>query len=261
MDRMKILITGANGYIGSSLYNVLKYKYEVHTISRNELDLIDSNKVNQYFSDKYFDTIIHCAIQGGNRLEKESWRMMDSNLQMYYNLLQNKKHFSKLIQFGSGAEFFQSDKPYGLSKRIISKSIEDHDQFYNLRIYAVFDELELDRRFIKSNIERYINKETIQIHQDKYMSFFYMQDLINLVDLYILNNDLPKQIDCTYEDTLSLKQISEFINYLDDYKVDINIQEHGLGEGYVGFNKILKLDYIGLQQGIINTYNKLKCNQ
>ena len=124
----------------------------------------------------------------------------------------------------------------------------------------MFDESELDRRFIKSNIKRYINKEDIQIHQDKYMSFFYMEDLINLVELYVLNNDLPKQIDCTYEDILSLKQISEFINSLDNYKVNINIQELKLGRGYVGFNKILKLDYIGLQQGIINTYNKLKCN-
>jgi GDP-L-fucose synthase len=260
MDRIKILITGATGYIGSSLNDAFKYKYEVFTISRNEVDLIDSNKVNEYFTDKYFDIVIHCAIKGGSRLEKESWSMMDSNLQMYYNLLQNKKHFGKLIQFGSGAEFSQSDKPYGFSKKVISKSIEDQDQFYNLRIYAVFDESELDTRFIKSNIKRYINKEDIQIHQDKYMSFFYMKDLINLVELYVLNNDLPKQIDCTYEDTLSLKQISEFINSLDNYKVNINIQELKLGRGYVGFNKILKLDYIGLQQGIINTYNKLKCN-
>ena len=260
MDRIKILITGATGYIGSSLNDAFKHTYEVFTISRNEVDLINSNKVNEYFADKYFDIVIHCAIKGGSRLEKESWSMMDSNLQMYYNLLQNKKHFGKLIQFGSGAEFSQSDKPYGFSKKVISKSIEDQDQFYNLRIYAVFDESELDRRFIKSNIKRYINKEDIQIHQDKYMSFFYMEDLINLVELYVLNNDLPKQIDCTYEDILSLKQISEFINSLDNYKVNINIQELKLGRGYVGFNKILKLDYIGLQQGIINTYNKLKCN-
>jgi UDP-glucose 4-epimerase len=261
MDRIKILITGATGYIGSSLNTALKHKYEIFTISKNEVNLIDSNKVNEYFLDKYFDIIIHCAIEGGNRLEKESWHMMDSNLQMYYNLLQNKKHFGKLIQFGSGAEFSQSNKPYGLSKKVISKSIQDQDHFYNLRIYAVFDELELDRRFIKSNIKRYINKEDIQIHQDKYMSFFYMQDLIKLVELYIVNNNLPKQVDCTYEDTLTLKQISEFINSLDDYKVNVNTQKPGLDGGYIGFNKILKLDYIGLQQGIINTYNKLKCNQ
>jgi hypothetical protein len=101
----------------------------------------------------------------------------------------------------------------------------------------------------------------MQIHQNKYMDFFYMQDLIKLVEHYILNNDLPKQVDCTYEDIKSLKQICEFINTLDSHTVGIQFEQPELTNGYVGFNKTLQLDYIGLKQGIINTYNKLKCNK
>jgi len=258
---MKILITGANGYIGSSLYNALKDKYEVTAISRDDFNLIDIERLIKFFNGKYFDVVLHCAIAGGSRLKEDSWEIMDINLCMYYNLLQCQSHYGKLIQFGSGAEYAQEDKPYGFSKRVISKSIENRDGFYNLRIYAVFDELELDTRFIKSNLNRYINKENMQIHQDKYMDFFYMQDLIKLVEHYIVNNNLPKQVDCTYEDIKSLKQICEFINTLDDYKVDIQYQQPGLTNGYVGFNKTLQLDYIGLKQGIINTYNKLKCSK
>jgi GDP-L-fucose synthase len=255
---MKILVTGANGYIGKSLYNALKDKYEVIAITRQDFDLIDVEAMIKFFNGKYFDVVLHCAVVGGSRLEKESWNTMDCNLQIYYNLLQNRKSFEKLIQFGSGAEFSQVDKPYGFSKRVISKSIQEQSQFYNLRIYAVFDELELDRRFIKSNIKRYINKEDIQIYQNKYMSFFYMKDLIKLVDLYIQSDDLPKQIDCAYEYDLTLKQIADIINSLDEHKVNINIQIPGLAEGYVAFNKNLKLDYIGLEQGIKEVYNKLK---
>ena len=64
MDRIKILITGATGYIGSSLNDAFKHTYEVFTISRNEVDLINSNKVNEYFADKYFDIVIHCGDYG-----------------------------------------------------------------------------------------------------------------------------------------------------------------------------------------------------
>jgi len=258
---MKILITGANGYVGSSLYNALKDKYEVTTFNRQKFDLTNSVNTNFYFKYSWFDVVIHCAVEGGHRLEEDSWDVMDSNLKMYYNLLQNRSSFGKLIHFGSGAEYLQEDKPYGFSKKVISKSIQTQDQFYNLRIYTVFDELELDTRFIKSNLNRYVNKEDMQIHQNKYMDFFYMQDLIKIVDHYILNNDLPKQIDCRYENIKSLKEICEFINTLDDYKVEIQFQQQGLTSGYTGFNKSLELDYIGLKQGIINTYNKLKCNK
>jgi hypothetical protein len=71
---------------------------------------------------------------------------------MYYNLLENKEHFGKLINIGSGAEVLSLDTPYGLSKNIIYNSILNTDNFYNLRVFAVFDNNELDRRFIKTAI-------------------------------------------------------------------------------------------------------------
>jgi GDP-L-fucose synthase len=258
---MKILITGTNGYIGSSIYNSFKQKYDIVALTRQQLNLENSEQVNAYFLGKYFDVVIHCAIKGGSRLKEDTWSVMDSNLKMYYNLLQNKMCFGKLIQFGSGAECIQTDKPYGFSKRVISKSIMNQDFFYNLRIYAVFDEMELDTRFIKANVKRYIDKKNIQIHQNKYMSFFYMEDLIKMVDAYILRDDLPKQVDCCYEEAFTLKEIANIINTLDEHKVDINIHQEGLTEGYMGFNSTVKLDYVGLEKGIVKTYNKLKCNQ
>lgn len=256
---MKILITGANGYIGKSLYNALKDKYEVSTITRKEVDLSDSRQVEYYFRDKYFDIVIHCAVTGGNRLKPEGPSVIDSNLMMYYNLLYNKEHFKKLIHFGSGAEFHRSYTPYGLSKKVISRSIDGQDNFHNLIIYGLFDELELDRRFIKSNIKRYINKEPMQIDDNNKMDFFYMQDLIKVVNYCIERDDAPKHINCVYPENLTLKDIADIINTLDDYQVDIEIKGSETSvEGYVSFSKNLGLNYIGLRQGIKEVYNKLK---
>lgn len=87
MDK-RILITGANGYIGKTLYNDLKLKYNVIALSRQELNVTDLQQVKNYFKDKYFDVIIHCAVEGGLRLEPESSLTLDNNLKMYYNLLE-----------------------------------------------------------------------------------------------------------------------------------------------------------------------------
>lgn len=259
---MKILITGTNGYIGKSLYNALKDQYEVTAITRSECELMDSAAVDAYFSDKEFDVVIHCAVKGGSRLQEDKYDVMDLNLQMYYNLLKNKAHYKRLIHFGSGAEYAAPTSPYGLSKIVVGRSISQRDNFYNLRIYAVFDENELDTRFIKANLKRYINKEPMQIHQDKYMDFIYMQDLIKIVNYYITEENPPKEVGCTYTSTTTLLDIANFINTLDDYKVEVEIKnDSGRGEGYVNFKNHLQLDYIGLEQGIINTYNNLKCNQ
>ena len=253
----KILITGGNGYIAKSLYNTLKNKYDVISITRQDFDLTDQFETSKYFSNKYFDVVIHCAVSGGSRLKQETWRDMDDNLKMYYNLLNCKNKFGKLIHFGSGAETNAPETPYGISKRIIANSISEIDNFYNIKIFALFDENELDTRFIKGNIKQYINKESMIIHQDKYMDFFYMKDLISLIDHYINNDNLPKQIDCSYTGLYKLSEIANMINDLDEHKVDIQIKEEGMTMSYYGIANVL-IEYIGLKQGIKETYNKLK---
>ena len=77
---MKILITGTDGYIGKSLCYGLK-DYNITGINRKICDLTDSKQVNEFFKDKYFDVVIHCAASGGSRLKKDddSIIMMKAN--------------------------------------------------------------------------------------------------------------------------------------------------------------------------------------
>lgn len=252
-----ILITGGNGYVAKSLYNSLKDSYEITTLTRNNFDLKHFKVLDSYLKHKYFDIVIHCAVNGGSRLREDITNDMDNNLQMYYNLLNCRDRFGKLIHFGSGAEITQPESSYGLSKRVIAKSILEQENFYNIRIFAVFDENELDTRFIKANIQRYINKEQIIIHQDKFMDFFYMKDLVSLVDYYIQSENPPKEIDCSYSESHSLFNIANMINNLDTHKVHITFNQNEMGEKYCGNSNIL-LNYIGLEEGIKQVYNKLK---
>jgi len=253
---MKILITGKNGYVGRSLHSYLYSKHDVTIVGRQDFDLTDWNETNKWFEGKQFDVVIHTAVVGGSRLTKEDSSIIDQNLKMYYNLLDQNHRYTKFIHFGSGAEFLHFT-PYGLSKLIINQSIKDKPSFYNLRVFGVFDENELDTRFIKANIKRYINKEAIQIFEDKMMDFIYMKDLIVLVEHYINNDDLPKEIDCIYPDKKSyLSDIAGIINKLDDYEVPILSGKNA--SSYVGYYHPLNLEFIGLEQGIKNMYQILK---
>lgn len=255
---MTILITGGNGYIAKSIYNSLKEKHDVTIINRSNFDLTNRESTDIFFKNRSFDAVINCAVSGGNRMIKDDWDIMDTNLKIYYNLLANKDHFTKFIHFGSGAELYNQTTPYGLSKHVIRQSILEKDSFYNLRIFAVFDENELDTRFIKSSITRYINEESIEVYEDKYMDFIYMPDLIKIVYYYIENNNnLPKEIDCSYNTVRSLTRIAEMINNLDTHKVKIEVGTQS-GTNYIGSGFSLYMDFIGLEKGIKQVYEKLK---
>ena len=90
------------------------------------------------------------------------------------------------------------------------------------------------------------------------MDFFYMEDLVSTVKCYIEEEGLPKEFDCTYSETKTLLEISEIINHLDKHRVGISVLKDELDKSYIGSWSGLSQPYIGLEQGIINTYNILK---
>lgn len=258
---VKILITGANGYIGKALCNAFKDKYDVTPITRKDADLTNLKEVERIFKNEYFDVVIHCAAEGGSRLKEDGVSVLDNNLKMYYNLLEHQYNYGKFIHFGSGAQFVKNPTLYGLSKHIIAESMRDKPQFYNIIIYGLFDENELDTRFIKSNIIRYIKGEPILI-QNKKMDFFYMNDLLSLVHHYISDkaNNLRKiktQYAIYGSPITSLLDIANIINDLSFQKVPIYQDVKEVEDYWCGPNRIERWEYIGLKQGIKNVYKKL----
>jgi len=257
---MKILITGGNGYIANSLRKPLSPKHSIVSITRQDFNLEDKDKTTEWFSDKSFDAVIHTATKGGSRLKNEDESVLATNIKMFENLLENKSKFNKLISFGSGAEIFQQNTFYGKSKLRINDLIQKEDNFYNIRIFGVFDENELETRFIKSNILRYLKKESMKIHSNKLMDFFYMKDLISLVDYYLTSNNPNKNINCSYKEKSSLLEIANFINNLDAHKVDIEFDVDSIAQDYCGISN-LPIKVVGLKEGIINTFRKLRNKQ
>lgn len=250
---MNILITGGNGYIAKALYDNLKHKHNITTITRQNFDLNSYDATCEWFNERQFDVVLHTAIAGGSRLQQDDSVVLQQNLAMYNNLRANRHYFTKLISFGSGAELHHGDTPYANSKREIADSIENTENFYNLRIFGVFDENELLTRFIKANILRYIKKEPIIIHANKIMDFIYMPDLISTVEYYMTNTNLEKNINCCYEEKYTLKTIANMINSLDAHKVPIITYKTEL-EFYSGDSGLPPINIVGLSQGIQKTF-------
>jgi len=274
---MNVLVTGANGFIGSNIIKLLSDDFKFFNGNRNTIDLYSIESIEKYLDENEIDSVIHCAIEGGSRLKQDTHEVFYKNILMYENLIKFNHRYKTFINFGSGAEFDRrydiSDVNeydmfnvvptdfYGLSKNIISKLSVHYCGIVNLRIFGCFYHNESSTRFIKNNLVNYINHKPIIIHQDRYMDFFYMEDLANIVK-YFLKNPVTnyKDINMSYVKKYKLSDIANIINELSTYKVDINIENKLFGLSYTGNGmqlNSLELNLKDIEFGIKECYNKL----
>lgn len=253
MNKPKVLLTGANGYIASAIKEYLSSFVDFTPITREDVDLTDHDAVVQWFENRNFDSVVHTASEGGNRLKPEDGNTLYRNLLMYDNLYDCRLHYNKFITFGSGAEYTSPRSPYGFGKRIIRESVRQNENFFYLRLFAVFDENEDERRFIKTNIRKYMNHEPMVVNSHKKMDFFYMQDLIDIIHRYIFSDDYPWTIDCVYDTKHTLLDVANIINNLGDHKVEI-VFLNNKEDDYVGHSGIRDR----LVESITEVYNIMK---
>ena len=279
---MNILITGSNGFIGSNIMKLLSIniKYKLFKGNKNTIDLYSSNNIERYIDKNKIDIVIHCAINGGNRLEQDTYETFYKNILMYENLIRFSHKYKMFINFASGAEFDRKENIsninesevfhvtptdfYGLSKNIISKLSSHCPIVLNLRLFGCFYHNELSTRFINNNIQNYINKKPIIIHQDRYMDFFYMEDLAIIIKHFLENKVTSyTDINMSYIKKYKLSDIANIINNLDNHKVDINVEDKNLGLSYTGCSKSLSnlnLNLKGIEIGIREIYDRYKFN-
>lgn len=277
---MKILITGAKGFIGSELVKSFSKKYEVTGISRDEVDLTDLSAVTNFFYDKHYDVVIHCATVGGRRFNIDTCETFFANIRMFENLMLVKHRFRYFINFSSGAEFDRSSMIvarnegmyytipkdyYGFSKYIISNRLKNEKNVLNIRIFSCFG-LNEKCGFITTVIRNCLNDDIVDIHENKLFDFFYIEDLIFLVDFFIKNYKgiFIKELNAVYNDKRTLLDIYYYIRALcnnGDMGGNKLLVGNGVGNEYTGSSDLidsLGFTFIGLEEGIKEIYNDMK---
>ncbi len=251
-----IFITGAGGFIGKNLMEQLNKKYNLLTPGHKELNLLDEKAVDRFFKKNKIDVVINCAVIGGSRKEEHVDSSLSGNLRIFFNLLQNKDKYKKMIHLGSGAEYDKS-KPiikvketdlgktipkdeYGFFKYICSKYIEKENNIVSLRIFGLFGKYEDYRyRFISNAITNNLKGLPITMDQNVFFDYVYIDDFVKIVDYFINNKAKHKFYNIGRGKKIDLITIAKNINAVAARKTKIKIKNKGLNNEYTCDNQRL----------------------
>lgn len=262
----KLAILGSNGVIGKFLSRVLE-SYSVTAINRLQLDLLNFHQVTDYFNNNYYDVVINCAASVDSNIGAPL-SVASNNLSMFSNIYHVRHKFGRLIQLCSGAAFDRARSincakeediflcnpcdAYGLSKNITSRICLTTDNFYTIRLFGVFYHTENKHRLLP----KIISGQPLII-QNRYFDYFYLEDLIPVINYYInAVNPTHKDINLVYPEKILLSKFVRLfceihnINQSHIEIVDQNIVDThnytGSAEKYCNLN----LPNIGIESGM-----------
>jgi dTDP-4-dehydrorhamnose reductase len=243
---MKVAVLGANGYLGKFLVNSLQHdKYNVLPVTRKTVNINSYSAVKTWLETNRPNAVINCATSiriADIQTNEVNYDDLRNNVNIFMNFY-NINLFDKFINIGSGAEFDKRNNiteadegdiltaqpidSYGYSKNLISRLVLNHDKFYTLRLFGCLDVSESPARlFHKLRTEPIINIE------DKQFDYFSARDFYRVIEYYLNNQVLYKDINCVYKEKQSLNQIVNIFNNYHKTSSVINIT--GVGKNYTG---------------------------
>ena len=255
---MKIAVLGANGFLGRYItQHLVTGGYTVLPVTRSVMDLTDYATVTQWLKDNEPYAVINCATAGGKqRMGDAVLDDVQNNINVFLNFFNNSEYFVKFINIGSGSEFdiatnidqvsetalltaFPKDS-YGYSKNVIARMSLTHPRFYTLRLFGCFDKTDPDFRLFK----KFLNGEITEI-ADRQFDYFSARDLCTVIEYYLNNHVLYRDVNCVYRDKLYL---SEILGKFKPVMITSINERNYTGDGTLlsGFN----LDLDGLDKSI-----------
>ena len=206
---MKILILGAQGQLGNSLYNLFKEKGDVVAKSRQELDITDKaliiNEINRYQPHYIFNAAAYTNVEAAEKETDIALRVNATALEYIAEGARDNDailfHFSTDYVFdGTNSDAYdESDKTapinfYGKSKLIGEDNIQNNmDKYFIIRTSWVFSEK--GNNFPKKLLQLAQKNESINVVTDQYSAPTYAPDIANAVFRIIEHIQHGKKFD------------------------------------------------------------------
>jgi len=264
---MNILVTGARGFVGSFIAKHLSKKHTVLTPTRQELDLTNLERVEDWFNKNKIDVVVHCALSGREVLASTNPQYLSDGLLMFRNLWLQKHKYERFVHLGTAYEFdltknnnnvleheFVHHLPttsYGYAKNVAARIIKDTPGFYNLKLFGVFHETESSNRFF----QRVKQQDKVVINNDIYLDYLYLPDILPMLEHMVEGLSQDFDVNMVYHHKYRLSELAFMLcDYLGLSKNKITIQCNN-GNNLTGNSDVLssyEFNLIGIEQGLRN---------
>lgn len=251
---MIILLTGS-GFLAKEIQE----KLDVIKVPRSVLE--NPKKLLTMVEEAGAEFIIHTswADVGGGGSGSYEWNML-----VHDNLLQISSLVKSIFIFGSGCETEPVHEDrfwYKKGKVDVAAKVITNNKFINLILYGCFGRHEEPTRLIKNCMNRISNNLPIELKQDRWMDFLYVDDLISIIKYYMNNPiDLPRRLDCVYPHNHELNHLSSICKFLCEKYGGVYLKNpttEGYNDDYVGDPTALSRLNIalkGIKKGIEEIY-------
>ena len=259
-----VLVTGGTGFMGKRL-SLLKPDWIY--ISSKELNLLNLDECNNFFSKNKFDAVIHLAAKTGGIEESvnNQSEMYFLNSIMNNNILYacNKNKIKRLLSclstccypdvadsypmnednFLSG-EVADSNYGYGLAKRELFRQSNFCRKFYNSN-YSCFTPCNLygpnsnfndeNSHFIASILKKVHMAKDGQVIEvlgngEAYRQHLYIDDLVKIIPEILIYHDSSLPLNVATEENLKIKEIINLVKRVLKKNVEIKYTNSFLGQ-------------------------------
>lgn len=255
----KVLITGADGFVGKNCKIGLSKYYDVKCINRNDCDLLHKEAILNLIEEYQPDTILNLAGKVGGIVYNMNYpaNMLYENVTIGLNLLdvaQKTGCVKKFIQIGSACSyprtgnipFVESElwdgypeptnAPYGIAKRTLVAAVEAYSSQYNMcginliasNLYGPHDYFDLEKSHV---LPALINKiaaakaanENVTLFGTGNCSreFLYVGDLVEAIHLSI-QYDKSTTVNVCSNQEITIKALAELIAEILNFTGEIN---------------------------------------
>ena len=270
---MRVLLTGASGFIGKNIIEKLSHKFEITPITTSIIDgCIQVKKnfedINEVLKGKNFDVIVHLAAVVPASFSSATFQevfmpnasMMDQLYQLSLRMKPSK--FIYLSGFGSMVDYenYKMSDYYTLSKvhgeHVCAMMTSKGINAVSLRVSAPYGQYSTPNSVINKFVQNALHNQPLNVYGSgrREQNFIYIDDVVKAIELAILTqNKLEGNYSIVNSSNTSMLQLAKTIINLTNSSSEIIIGEYP--DNQENFKPTYYIENAQKDIGFVSQYN------